>query len=121
MVIRADALNFGGGHSRLWRCSAEIAGREQPAAAGGEQAQSKSAPNAGHDLFGPTKVWAVHLDIPADEFDAMQPAPPTFAGPGNPPQPAKRREDKGKRDGERKEQNQAGRSRPLVIEATRHH
>src|SRR5262245_9000941 len=32
------------------------------------------------EVFGPTKVWAVHLDISAKEFEAMQPAPPAFPG-----------------------------------------
>jgi putative membrane-bound dehydrogenase-like protein len=47
--------------------------------------------------FGPTAVWRLHFEIPAKEFDAMQPAPPTF--PGGPP-PAARKDDR-KRDTDR--------------------
>ncbi len=40
-------------------------------------------------LFGPTKVWAVHLDISAKEFDAMQPVLGGGFGPPGGPQPKK--------------------------------
>src|SRR5262245_12268389 len=57
----------------------------------------KPAPNAG-DTFGTTKVWAVHLEIPAKEFDAMQPA---FGGGfGGPPKKEEKKDDK-KRDSEK--------------------
>ncbi|HKB39142.1 MAG TPA: hypothetical protein VKD72_22070, partial [Gemmataceae bacterium] len=32
-------------------------------------------------LFGPDKVWSLHLDVPAREYEAMQPAG-GFAFPG---------------------------------------
>src|SRR5688500_12141879 len=48
--------------------------------------------------FGTTKVWSIHLEVPANEFDAMQPAPPTF--PGGPP-PAPKKKDNKKRDSEK--------------------
>src|SRR5262245_62128606 len=35
-------------------------------------------------LFGPTKVWVMHLEIPAKEYEAMQPALPAFPGGGGP-------------------------------------
>jgi putative membrane-bound dehydrogenase-like protein len=40
---------------------------------------------AGQDAFGLTKVWAVHLDIPAREYDAMQPPAREFGFGGPPP------------------------------------
>src|SRR5205807_8454677 len=50
------------------------------------------------DVFGDSKVWAIHLDIPAKEYEVMQPAPGGFGFPGAPPmQPAP----KDKRDSER--------------------
>src|SRR5580704_9767949 len=56
----------------------------------------KEAP--GKDVFGDAKVWDVHLEIPAKEYEAMQPAPGGFGFPGAPPaQPAP----KDKRDSER--------------------
>src|SRR5262245_1537829 len=65
----------------------------------GVAADADDAP--GQKLFGPARVWAVHLEIPAAEFAAMQPAAGGFGfpgAPGAPPQPNARRE---KRDGER--------------------
>jgi hypothetical protein len=39
--------------------------------------------------FGLTKVWKLHLHIPAEEFEALQPAAPAFPGFGGPaPGPA---------------------------------
>jgi putative membrane-bound dehydrogenase-like protein len=44
-----------------------------------------SQPLAAEEPFGLTKVWKLHLHIPADEFEAMQPAAPAFPGFGGPP------------------------------------
>lgn len=33
-------------------------------------------------LFGLTSVWALHLEMSAGEYDALQPALPAFPGPG---------------------------------------
>jgi putative membrane-bound dehydrogenase-like protein len=56
------------------------------------------------DAFGITKVWSVHLEIPAKEFEAMQPPPAAFGpppgAPGGPPQPKKEAK-KDSRDSER--------------------
>ena len=41
-------------------------------------------------LFGPSKVWSIHLEITADEFDAMQ--PPVPGAFGAPPPAENRRE-----------------------------
>ncbi|MBA4066395.1 MAG: hypothetical protein C0501_22310 [Isosphaera sp.] len=41
------------------------------------------------ELFGTTKVWVVHLDIPAKEFEAMP--PPPAAGFGPPPKKDERK------------------------------
>ena len=55
---------------------------------------------AGKEWFAPTKVWAVHLEIPAKEYEAM--APVFGGGFGGPPQPKdKQVEKKDKRDTER--------------------
>jgi putative membrane-bound dehydrogenase-like protein len=46
-------------------------------------------------LFGPTKVWSIHLEIPTEEFEAMQPAVAGFGagfGAGAPRRPAPRNE-----------------------------
>jgi putative membrane-bound dehydrogenase-like protein len=53
------------------------------------------------DAFGPTKVWNIHLELSAKEYDAMQPAAPAFPGPGGPPQPKAKKDAKDKRDSER--------------------
>ena len=44
-------------------------------AAGDGKAEGKAT---GEDLFGLTKVAALHIEIPADEYQAMQPAMPAF-------------------------------------------
>src|SRR5436305_14358910 len=63
-------------------------------AADGKQPAAKEAP--GKDIFGATKVWAIHLEIPVKEYEAMQPPAAGFGPPGvAPPAP------KGKRDSER--------------------
>ena len=41
----------------------------------------KPVPQETADPFGLTKVWSLHLEIPAKEFDAMQPALPAFGAP----------------------------------------
>ena len=49
----------------------------------------QSLPDDDKNLFGPTKVWSIHLEIPAKELEAMQPpqpggfgqAPPGFGAP----------------------------------------
>src|SRR5262249_29157933 len=51
------------------------------------------------DLFGPSRVWSLHLDVAAGEYDAMQPLG-GFAFPGAPPQPPAPKPADG-RDGER--------------------
>src|SRR5262249_13012433 len=44
------------------------------------------------DPFGLTEVWTVSLEIPAKEYEAMQPAAVAFPGPGAPPQQRAREE-----------------------------
>src|SRR5256885_15714933 len=66
------------------------------AAADGKPPAAKEAP--GKDVFGTTKVWAVHLEIPAKEYEAMQPPAAGFGPPGAPPAPPAPRD---KRDSER--------------------
>ena len=49
-------------------------------AADGKEASAK-------DVFGTTKVWAFHLEIPAKEYEAMQPPAGGFGLRGVPPMP----------------------------------
>jgi putative membrane-bound dehydrogenase-like protein len=58
----------------------------------------------GKGVFGQTKVWAVHLEIPAAEYAAMQPPAVGFGFPGGPPPPKA----KAKRDDRPGEQNLFG-------------
>ena len=51
-------------------------------------------------VFGLTKVLPVHIQIPADEFRAMQPPAPA-GGPGGGPGPAARPKKPGERESER--------------------
>src|SRR5262249_8263230 len=59
-------------------------------------ADEKEAP--GKDHFGAARLWAVHLEIPAKEYEAMQPPAGGFGFPGAPPAPPAAEE---KRDSER--------------------
>ena len=54
---------------------------------------------AGADLFGLTRVVSLHIEISADEYQAMQPPPPAGL-PGAPP-PAPRPKRPGERESER--------------------
>jgi putative membrane-bound dehydrogenase-like protein len=56
---------------------------------------------SGKDFFGPTKVWTIHLEIPASEYAALQPPPGGFGVPGGPPVPPPPMVPKDKRDSER--------------------
>src|SRR5262245_48296107 len=90
--LLAGAIAVSGGVLLLACITAAFNGATAPAAEGQE-------PSA-KDVFGPTRVWTIHLEIPPAESKAMQPAvgfgPP--GGPGAPPQP---RENKERRDSER--------------------
>src|SRR4051812_11870652 len=56
--------------------------RATTVAAGGGQ------PPAAKDFFGTAKVWAIHLEISAKEYEAMQPPVTAFGPPsGRPPAP----------------------------------
>src|SRR5262245_8774000 len=59
--------------------------------------EPKPVAAAAKDTFGMTKVWSIHLEIPAKEFDAM---PPAFGGFGQPPKKEEKKDDK-KRDSEK--------------------
>src|SRR5262249_37933389 len=72
-----------------------------PALAAGGQERSGAGGKrpSGDDVFGATRVWGIHLDIPATEYAPMQPAPGGFGFPGAPPKaPAPKKKDS--RDGE---------------------
>ncbi len=56
----------------------------------------KPVPQETADPFGLTKVWSLHLEIPAKEFDAMQPALPAFGAPGAPPPLPQRNQNAGR-------------------------
>jgi putative membrane-bound dehydrogenase-like protein len=62
----------------------------------GPAADRKETP--ARDVFGTTKLWAIHLEISAREYEAMQPPTGGFGFPGAPPAPPAPRE---KRDSER--------------------
>src|SRR5262249_13202366 len=62
-------------------------------------ADEKEAPSK--DVFGAARVWAVHLEIPAKEYEAMQPPAGGFGFPGAPPAPAAPPAAGEKRDSER--------------------
>jgi putative membrane-bound dehydrogenase-like protein len=62
-------------------------------AAEDKQRAAKDAP--GKDVFGATKVWAIHIEMTAKEYEAMQPAArfgPPGAAPPAPKDPKDRRE-----------------------------
>ena len=70
--------------------------RALPRAAGQEPGAKESHNN---ELFGATNLWAIHLEIPAKEYEAMQPAAAGFGAPGAPlPAP---KDPKDKRESER--------------------
>jgi putative membrane-bound dehydrogenase-like protein len=51
--------------------------------------------------FGLTRIWTIHLQVPADEFQAMQPAAPAFPGPGGAAPAAPRHADAEQRESDR--------------------
>ena len=55
----------------------------------------------GKCVFDPTKVWHFDLEIPAREYEAMQPPAAGFGGPGSPPAPPRPRNPNDKRDSDR--------------------
>jgi putative membrane-bound dehydrogenase-like protein len=62
----------------------------------GAAADDGSKPVPGRDVFGQTRVWTIHLEIPAREYEAMQPPAGGFgfaggAG-GTPPVPPKKKD-----------------------------
>jgi putative membrane-bound dehydrogenase-like protein len=66
--------------------------------AGNEQGEKEAS---GKNVFGPTKVWTIHLEIPAREYEAMQPLVGGFGVPGGPPAQPAPKDPKDKRDSER--------------------
>ena len=62
--------------------------------------EPKPAPKAGaaNDAFGMTKIWSIQLEIPAKEYDAMQPA---FGGGFGPPPKKDANKENKKRDSEK--------------------
>jgi putative membrane-bound dehydrogenase-like protein len=53
------------------------------------------------DVFSPTKVWSLHLEIPAREYEALQPRGGGFGFPGGKPPPPPAKDPKDKRESER--------------------
>jgi hypothetical protein len=68
-------------------------------AADDKEPAAKETP--GKDFFGMTKVWAIHLEMPVKEYEAMQPPARGFGLPGTPPAPPAPKAAKEKRDSER--------------------
>src|SRR3954449_4318445 len=80
-------------------CSAILlAGTVLPLSGAPDDGDAKGRP-ADPGLFGLTRVVPLHLEIPADEYRAMQPPAPAGA-PGGPP-PAPRPKRPGERESER--------------------
>ena len=67
------------------------------ATAAGQEPAAKDANSK--ELFGATKILSLHLEIPAKEYEAMQPPPAAFGPPGAPPPAPK--DPKDKRESER--------------------
>jgi putative membrane-bound dehydrogenase-like protein len=65
------------------------------------EGRSSGKETPGKDVFGTTRVWTIHLEIPAKEYEAMQPAPGGFGFPGGPATPRKPKDSKDKRDSEK--------------------
>ena len=68
-----------------------------PATVAGQAPVAKDAKT--NELFGATKLWALHLEISAKEYEAMQPPAAAFGPPGAPPPAPK--DPKDKRESER--------------------
>jgi putative membrane-bound dehydrogenase-like protein len=70
------------------------------AATPGAGPAGKEAPDK--DVFGPSKVWTIHLEIPAREYEALQPGQGGgFGFPGGPPKQPAPKGPQDKRDSER--------------------
>ena len=68
-------------------CSAIfLAGTVVPLSGAADDGDAKGKA-AGADLFGLTRVVQLHIEIPADEYQAMQPPAPAGAPGGPPPAP----------------------------------
>src|SRR5262249_32068214 len=52
-------------------------------------------------VFGPTRVWKVHLELTAKEYEAVQPPPGGFGFPAPPPPRPEEKKDEKKRDSEK--------------------
>src|SRR5271166_3577642 len=64
-----------------------------------KEPSGKEAP--ANDVFGPAKVWSIHLNISAKEYQALQPSGGGFGFPGAPPAPPAPKDPKEKRASER--------------------
>ncbi len=73
--------------------------RAEPSSPIGNGPAGKVDPDGG--VFGLTRTWTVHLEIPAAEYEAMQPDGAAFAFPGGPKGPAQPKVKRDKRPGER--------------------
>src|SRR4051812_24240072 len=93
VVARATA---GGGALVLVFILAGVAPVELPAADDPEPVLRD-----GKELFGQAKVWSVHLNIAAAEYDAMQPAPGGFGPPPKKDDKKDAKKDDKKRDSEK--------------------
>src|SRR6516164_11633591 len=81
-------------------CFVLVSLRAMPApAADGKEPAAKETPSK--DFFGTTKVWSLHLEMPAKEYEAMQPAAGGFGFPGALPAPPAPKAPKDKRESER--------------------
>jgi putative membrane-bound dehydrogenase-like protein len=93
VVVGASVLAFA-----AFLVAAILLGFRSTAAAGRAQPE-KESPDRG--VFGPTKVWNIHLEIPAKEYEAMQPRAGGFGFPGGKPPPPPKKDPNDKRESDR--------------------
>src|SRR5262245_23559780 len=82
----------------LWGALAVCTG---PTAASADEQQPGAKQPRGKDVFGLTKVWAFDLEIPAKEYEAMQPPAGGFGAFGGPQTPPAPRNPNDRRESER--------------------
>jgi putative membrane-bound dehydrogenase-like protein len=78
----------------------------------GDDKASGTKETSGSELFGATKVWDLHLELSAKEYEEMQPPARGFNAPGAPPAPVVPKARKDKRDSVR---NQFGTEFPWAV------
>src|SRR5260221_13571642 len=94
ILARSNGMHFGAFTIALF--VANVAAL--PLLAADEAKPAPTSATSAQDLFGLAKLWTVHLEIPASEFEAMQPALPAGPGAGGPAAPPQPRPGKNPRE-----------------------